>query len=265
VTIPTGEVQRLARAIAERIVSGTYPAGLRLPSETELASEFRCGRSTVREALRHLADVGIVRSKRGSGAMVLDFKREGTPALLPAFLMAGQFDLSPAVMACELLRLRTLMACEAVRLAARHAKAGTLEEARARLAQAPALEHDPSLHASNELELYRALVVASGIWPAVWLVNSFWGPLGEVLRTLAPAMGPVLPGFQPTMTKLFGLIERRREEPAVALAQRWFAEVDAKLIAVIEQAMSLAAALPRPGPSPNGSDEPTAPQVTRAR
>ncbi len=170
---PTGEVRRVSEAILERILAGTYPCGLRLPSESALGEDLGCGRSTVREALRHLADLGLVRSRQGSGTMVLDYRRHGTPALLPAYIRSGRFDLPPAVMAREMLRLRTLMACEAVRLAARHASRDALAEAHRLLRDAPALEDDPAAHALNELEIYHALVVASAMWPAAWMVNAF--------------------------------------------------------------------------------------------
>lgn len=233
----TGEVQRLARALLERIVGGAYPAGLRLPSESDLASEFGCGRSTIREALRHLADMGVVHSRRGSGALVLDFRRNGTPALLPVFLQVGQFDVDPAVLGKELLRLRSLMACEAVRLAACYGTAEGLREARARLAEAPALSADPAAHAANEVELYRALVASSGIWPAAWLVNSFWAPFLEVHRLVAPVMGPVPPRFQRTMEQLLDLIDERDEAAAIALVQSWFAQIDRQLGQVLEHAV----------------------------
>ncbi|MBW2533339.1 MAG: FadR family transcriptional regulator [Deltaproteobacteria bacterium] len=219
-------------------MTGAYPAGLRLPAETDLAEEFECGRSTVREALRELAGLGLVQSRRGSGAMVLDFRKEGHPALLPAFLKAGNFERSPTIMAQELLRIRTQMACEAVRLAARYATSEDLAEARALLAAAPALESSPVEHAANELELYRSLVAASGIWPAVWLVNSFWSPLGDVHRLLAPAMGPVRPDFQPTMERLIERIEQGDYEGAVKLVRRWFAAVDRQLCIVLQRAVT---------------------------
>lgn len=237
-TTPTGEVQRLSSELLRRIVRGVYPAGLRLPSEADLAAEFECGRSTVREALRLLAGMGVVRSRRGSGAMVLDFRREGTPALLPAFLQHGRFEQPVEVIATELLRIRAQMAGEAVRLAARYASAHDLDEARALLAESPALEADPIQHARNELEIYRALVAASGIWPAAWLVNSFWGPLSEIHRLLAPAMGPVPPDFQPTMLRLLALVEQGDEDSAVALVREWFETVDAALKVVLRQAVA---------------------------
>ncbi len=230
----TGEVRRVADVLLSRIVNGTYPSGLRLPAEAALAEELRCGRSTIREALRHLADLGLIKSRRGSGALVLDFRREGTPALLPAYLRAGKME-SPAAMAREMLRLRTLMAVEATRLAVRYAD--DISEARACLARAPSLEHDPAAHAVNELEMYRALVLASEIWPAAWLVNAFWAPLRDLNALFAPALGAVQPDFQASMTKLLELVEQGREEDAIAVVQRWFEGVDAQLVAVLQHAL----------------------------
>src|SRR3954465_12849954 len=140
--VPKGEVRRASDAVLKRIVSGAYPAGLRLPSEADLAAELACGRSTVREALRYLTGMGVVKSRRGSGAMVLDFRREGTPALLPWYVLAGRFDRPVGVLARELLGMRTLLAAQAVRLAARYADPGTIIRAREILGRAPSLAHD---------------------------------------------------------------------------------------------------------------------------
>src|SRR5215471_6771369 len=112
---PTGEVRRVSDHVLGRIISGAYPSGLRLPSEIDLAAELDCGRSTVREALRHLSALGVVKSRRGSGAMVLDFRREGTPALLPLYIMNGRFDRPVEALARELLGVRAMLAQEAVR------------------------------------------------------------------------------------------------------------------------------------------------------
>jgi DNA-binding FadR family transcriptional regulator len=237
VTELTGEVRRVADVLLGRIMDGSYPAGLRLPAENALAEELSCGRSTVREALRHLADLGLVRSRRGSGAMVLDFRREGTPALLPHYLRAGRLDGSATTLVVEMLRLRTMMASEAVRLAARYAEPASLADARRYLAAGPALERDPAAHALNELDFYRALVVASGTWPAVWMVNSFWGPLREVNAMLAPVLGPVRPDFQRAMEAVLARVEQGDEKGAVAEVRGWFERIDGELVAAIELAL----------------------------
>ena len=51
---------RLANVIAERVESGKYKPGDYIPTERELAAEFRANRSTVRAALSTLADRNIV-------------------------------------------------------------------------------------------------------------------------------------------------------------------------------------------------------------
>jgi DNA-binding FadR family transcriptional regulator len=238
---PTGEAGRVANEILIRIVSGAYPAGLRLPAEVDLAAEFSCGRSTVREALGHLASLGVVKSRRGSGAMVLDFRREGTPALLPWYIAAGRFDRPAAALARELLGVRTLLAREAVRLAARYADRKALADARALLAKAPALAHDPVAHGINELDFFRALVSASGIWPAVWLANVFWAPMRELSDRFAGVVGHIPPDYQAQMNRLMDLIEAGDDRAAEAHVVKWFARVDASLVSDLEALLALAA------------------------
>jgi DNA-binding FadR family transcriptional regulator len=234
---PAREVKRVADVLLGRILDGSYPAGLRLPAETSIAAELDCGRSTVREALRHLADLGIVHSRRGSGALVLDYRREGMPALLPAFVRLGIRDVPAARIAREMLHMRALMATEAVRLAARYASASSLAEARACLDRAAALEGDPVAHALNELELYRAFVVASGVWPVVWTVNAMWAPLKELNMMFAPAMGAVKSDFQLTMERIFAAIVARDEVTSSATVRAWFERIDSELVRIIELAL----------------------------
>jgi DNA-binding FadR family transcriptional regulator len=238
-----GEVRRVAHEILGRIVSGAYPPGLRLPAESDLATSLQCGRSTVREALGRLAAMGVVRSRRGSGAMVLDFRREGTPALLPFYVLAGRFDRPAGVLARELLGVRTLLAAQAVRLAARYAEPEAIAEARAILTRAPGLAADPAAHGRNELDFFRALVTGSGIWPAVWLANVFWGPMRELLDRLAGTVGRVPADYQDEMTRLLGLVDAGDAAAAEALVVAWFDRVDAALVPELEQLLGFAAAL----------------------
>lgn len=232
------EVRRVADDLLARVVTGQYPAGLRLPSEPAIAAELGCGRSTVREALRHLAGLGVVQSRRGSGATVLDFRREGTPSLLTQYLRFGRFDHPPAVIARELLGLRTLLATEAVRLAARHAAAADLRDARALLEEAKALTSDPIAHAKSELSFFRALVVSSRVWPAVWLANSFWGPMHDLLDLLGPFVAKVRPDHQRRMGEILSLIEAHEEARAVERVSTWLADIDRTLMASVESAFS---------------------------
>ncbi|MBN9425421.1 MAG: GntR family transcriptional regulator [Burkholderiales bacterium] len=57
--------------LAERIRDGVYAVGDRLPTEIELAQELGVSRNTVREALNHLANRGLILRRRRGGTTVL--------------------------------------------------------------------------------------------------------------------------------------------------------------------------------------------------
>ncbi|WP_425052100.1 FadR/GntR family transcriptional regulator [Psychromarinibacter sp. S121] len=62
--------EQIYQSLLERIQSGTYGLGQRLPSEMELSSEFGVSRPVVRAALARLRDAGLVTSRRGAGSFV---------------------------------------------------------------------------------------------------------------------------------------------------------------------------------------------------
>ena len=63
---------QIADAIRDAIISGDLIVNTRLPSELELAEQFKVSRPTVREALKRLAAQSLIRTQRGAtgGAFV---------------------------------------------------------------------------------------------------------------------------------------------------------------------------------------------------
>jgi GntR family transcriptional repressor for pyruvate dehydrogenase complex len=57
--------------VYERISSGEWPEGTRLPTEVEMADQFGVSRTVVREALLRLRIDGLVASKQGAGTRVI--------------------------------------------------------------------------------------------------------------------------------------------------------------------------------------------------
>lgn len=57
-------------ALRQKIVSGAWPAGHRLPSEPELAKTFGCARMTVGKALAALAEQRLITRRRRTGTTV---------------------------------------------------------------------------------------------------------------------------------------------------------------------------------------------------
>ena len=62
----------ISRQIADKITSGHFPLGSKLPSEATLAQEFGVSRSAIREAIAKLRQDGLVRSHQGLGLFVAD-------------------------------------------------------------------------------------------------------------------------------------------------------------------------------------------------
>ena len=66
------QYERLAGMLRDRIASGTYARGDKLPSEMELMDDSGLSRSTVRHALKVLVDEGLVRTERTAGRYVTE-------------------------------------------------------------------------------------------------------------------------------------------------------------------------------------------------
>ena len=67
-SVPTSRVsEEIAGQIKRAILSGKLKPGDKLPTERELVDQFRSSRVSVREAVRALEHLGLVRIKRGHG------------------------------------------------------------------------------------------------------------------------------------------------------------------------------------------------------
>ena len=62
--------QQIASTIEDKIRSGIYKVGDRLPTEPQLSVRFGVSRGTVREALKSLSSLGLLESRQGSGTYV---------------------------------------------------------------------------------------------------------------------------------------------------------------------------------------------------
>jgi len=98
--------------IKELISSGEFTAGDRLPTERELTRQFGVSRSSLREAVRALALVGVLESRVGDGTYVT--------TLEPELLLTGigfLSDLARADSLLEMHHVRRMLEPEATRLA----------------------------------------------------------------------------------------------------------------------------------------------------
>lgn len=74
--------EQLAEIFEDKIRSGRWGIGERIPGEIELAKEYHVGRSTIRETLNILQQKGLVEKKHGSGTYILEIKEKMENPLL---------------------------------------------------------------------------------------------------------------------------------------------------------------------------------------
>ncbi|MFJ4038411.1 FadR/GntR family transcriptional regulator [Microbacterium sp. NPDC090007] len=118
--MPNGE-PRAWQVVLERIEAdlreGRLAPGDRLTPERELASQLGVGRSSVREAVRVLEVLGVVRTATGSGptagAMIVTTPRGGLAAFLRLQVAAHGFPLTDVV------RTRVVLECDVAERLAR--------------------------------------------------------------------------------------------------------------------------------------------------
>ncbi|CAM4220057.1 GntR family transcriptional regulator [Bordetella tumbae] len=122
-----GQIQRLehlpakvAATIGQEISSGRLKAGEKLPTEHELAKTFGVSRSVVREAIAQLRNEGLLDTRQGVGAFVLEPQRRPV-------IRIDSTDLSNPESFRSLFQLRVPLEVEAAGLAALHHTAEDLE------------------------------------------------------------------------------------------------------------------------------------------
>jgi GntR family transcriptional repressor for pyruvate dehydrogenase complex len=186
------EKQRVAEEIAEQlrslILNGQYPPGSKLPPERELSKRLRVNRASLREALKKLEHLGLVRIRQGDGTRVQNFMETGGIELVQHLLpLAGG---KPELIR-DLLEFRRIMGREIARLAA--ARGGRDKDQTARL-RALADKADLTTGAAElfdlDFEFYVALAAMCGNQVMLLLLNTVRDGVRGFMPLLANLAGP---------------------------------------------------------------------------
>lgn len=109
--------QEITEKLMRRIVDREYLPGTKLPTERELALEFEVTRHVVREALKRLEAVGLVRIRQGSGIYVENLQLTGGLELFEVLLKRQDGSINLAFLK-DVLEFRGHLFREVARLAA---------------------------------------------------------------------------------------------------------------------------------------------------
>jgi len=104
--------------LAGEIMTGRYTPGSSLPAERALAEVFGVNRHVVREGLKRLEQIGLLKISQGGGTQVLDFKRHAGLDLLAIMAEHARGGKDVASVWMAVLEMRAAIGADVARLCA---------------------------------------------------------------------------------------------------------------------------------------------------
>jgi DNA-binding FadR family transcriptional regulator len=184
-----GASEQIAEELQRSIVARALVPGDRLGTEEELAREYGVSRPTLREAVRLLASVNLVRATKGpgGGVFVARTPEQGmgrTVSDAIARLLETQATSIP-----ELLEVRTMLEVPLAGLAACRASGDTIERMRASIRDAEEHLDDEAVLRETDGRFHRAIAEAAGNQVAAAITEWAFDVLQPRLRdVIAPAV-----------------------------------------------------------------------------
>ncbi len=121
--------RRIADELCRKIVNKNYKPGEKLPTERELAEQFKTTRHSIREALKRLEALGLVKIRQGSGIVVQDIDLIGGLELFDTLIRDEEGKVNLPLLK-DILEFRDNMVRQVVRLAAERHTQEELDELR---------------------------------------------------------------------------------------------------------------------------------------
>ena len=109
--------------LASAIISSGYKPGQALPAERKLVETFKVNRHVVREALKRLEQIGLVRITQGGGTHVLDFTKHAGLDLLAMIADYSNAQQSAIGLWLAVQEMRAVVMADAARLCAQRGSA----------------------------------------------------------------------------------------------------------------------------------------------
>lgn len=148
--------EKIVDQIENRILSGELKLGEHLPSERELAEQFRVSRTAVREAVKTLSEKGLVQVRRGRGTFVTNGTSQAMRHSLGLMIKIGQAEGSR-----HLVEVREIFELETAALAALRASDDQIAAMREAVATMDAALGDAETFIEGDLDFHLALAEAS--------------------------------------------------------------------------------------------------------
>lgn len=215
------EKQRVAEEIVEQlrelILTGQYPPGAKLPPERELAKRLGVNRASLREALKKLEHLGLVRIRQGDGTRVQNFMETGGIELV-SHLLPLATTTHPGIIR-DMLEFRCIFGRETARLAAERATPENIEAMRELAAK---INDELPLQELFELdfEFYVAMTGGTGNRVMGLLINTVRDAVKSYTAVLMHLIAPA-DAVRKHHQELIGAIETHDTEKAGRIAYEY--------------------------------------------
>ena len=148
--------EQIVAQIEKQILTGKLRYGDRLPTERELAAQFRVSRTVVREAVKALQEKGLVQSHPGRGTFITDGTARAVRHSLGFMLRVGSSQ-----GASDLAEAREILEPEIAALAATRATTEQVEAIRQTVALMERARDDADAFVEADLQFHLALAQAT--------------------------------------------------------------------------------------------------------
>lgn len=156
---PTSDsrAEQVREAIEKLIVKRHLKPGDRLPSERDLAQEFRVSRTVVREAVHRLVARGLLEVRPGSGIAVRLPSRQTVIQSVATFFQVGHPQLAPR----NIFEVRRVLEVEVAGVAAKRRTLEDLARLEAVLAQMKGVKRKAEVFAEHDVNFHSLLAQAT--------------------------------------------------------------------------------------------------------
>ncbi len=210
----------IADRIRSRIFDGTYSPGEKLPPERELARQLKVNRGSLREALKKLQHLGLIRIRQGDGTRVLDFLSNANVDLIKYLFLESPLDRHKLL--TDLMEVRTHTCTLIVRLATERASRHDIEKLRDLVQQ----KRDASDGIGRgeallfDFEFYEKLAQLSGNIILSLTINSVKPPF-FMFRPVLVKLVPALELMFETHEAIIEAMLRGDADAAVEISRSW--------------------------------------------
>lgn len=173
-------IEMVARRIEALVRSGELSRGSRLPSEPKLAAMLQVSRGSLREALKGLVFLGLLKARAGDGTYLQPSLTSMASRHLQWMLLLNE------IRYLELYELRELLEPAAAGFAARRASREDLDIMRSALDGMKQSIHDPKAFIGHEMDFHGAITSASKNGALQSTMQMMYGALTEGRHRVLP-------------------------------------------------------------------------------